>query len=224
MQCSGQGKGVSSATIEADCCAGDELPMPFLSTNREIWLRRAETFSNSRSGLALLGLIAFADSSILPVLPDLLLVPMLLLWPDRSLLLTGICVVASSVGGLVGYGIGHLAWTTLGQALVEMYGQAHHFQHYRKLVEDWGLWIIIAKSFTPIPFKFIAIAAGVASMNLVTFAIATLIGRTLHFAIVTALVVFWGQPFLQLMEKYERWLVGLGIIVAIGLGIAYATR
>lgn len=192
--------------------------------SREVWLRRAEAFSDSRWGVALLALIAFADSSILPVLPDLLLVPMLLLRPDRSLLLTGACVIASSVGALVGYGIGHLAWAALGQTLVELYGQADNFQRYQKLVEDWGLWIIIAKSFTPIPFKFIAIAAGVASMNLLTFTIATVIGRTLHFAMVAFLVAICGQQFLQSIAKYERSLVGVGLLTAIVLGIAYAMR
>jgi membrane protein YqaA with SNARE-associated domain len=198
--------------------------MSLLSRNREVWLHRAETFSDSRWGLALLALIAFADSSVLPVLPDLLLVPMLLVRPERYLLLSTTCVVASSVGGLVGYGIGHLAWATVGHTLVEMYGQAHHFERYRRLVEDWGLWIIIAKSFTPIPYKFIAIAAGVASMNLLTFTIATVIGRALHFAIVTALAVLWGQQFLHMIEKYERWLVGAGLLAAIGVGLAWAMR
>ena len=198
--------------------------MPLFSNSREVWLHRAEAFSDSRSGIAVLALIAFADSSILPVLPDLLLVPMLLLRPNRSLLLTATCVIASSTGALVGYGIGHFAWATLGQTLVEIYGQEENFQRYQQLVENWGLWIIIGKSFTPIPFKFIAIAAGVASMDLLTFTTATVIGRTLHFVIVTALVTFWGPQFLQLVAKYERWVVGLGVLTAIGLGIAYSLR
>lgn len=198
--------------------------MSLLSRNRDVWLRRADAFSNSNWGVGLLALIAFADSSVLPVLPDFLLVPMLLLRPDRWLLLSAACVVASSVGGLVGYGIGHLAWAAVGQTVVDMYGQAEHFRRYQHLVEEWGLWIIIAKSFTPIPFKFIAIAAGVASMNFLTFTIATVIGRALHFAIVTALAVFWGQTFLQLIERYERWLVGLGLLAAVGFGMAYAMR
>jgi len=198
--------------------------MALLPGYRKAWLRRADTFSNSGSGAALLALIAFADSSILPVLPDLLLVPMLLLRPERCFFLSSVCVIASSVGALVGYGIGHLAWFALGQTLVEMYGQADNFHRYQKLVEDWGIWIIIAKSFTPIPFKFIAIAAGVASMNLLTFSVATVIGRALHFGIVTVMVAFWGQQFLQLIEKYQRYVVGLGILTAIALGIAYAMR
>jgi len=198
--------------------------MLLFSNNREVWLRRAEAFSDSRSGVVVLAGTAFADSSVLPVLPDLLLIPMLLLKPDRTFSLTAICVVASSTGALVGYGIGHVAWASLGETLVKMYGQADNFQRYQRLVEDWGLWIIIAKSFTPIPFKFIAIAAGVASMNLLTFTVATVIGRTLHFVILALLVASWGQQFLQLVAKYERWLLGLGILGAISLGIAYATR
>ena len=198
--------------------------MSLLSRNREVWLRRAEAFSDSRWGIGVLALIAFADSSVLPVMPDLLLVPMLLLRPDRWLKLSVACVVASSVGGLVGYGIGHFAWAAIGQSLVEMYGKTEHFHHYRHLVEKWGVLIIIAKSFTPIPYKFIAIAAGVASMNLWTFTIATVLGRALHFAIIAALTVLWGQQFLHLIEKYERWLVGLGVIAAIGFGVAYAIR
>jgi membrane protein YqaA with SNARE-associated domain len=198
--------------------------MSLFSRDRHIWLRRAEAFSDSRWGVGLLALIAFADSSILPVLPDLLLVPMLLARPERSFSLTTTCIVASSAGGLVGYGIGHLAWGLFGHHLIELYGQADNFQRYQKLVEDWGAWIIIAKSFTPIPFKFIAIAAGVASMNLLTFTIATVIGRILHFAMIAAIVAFWGQQFLQLLEKYERWLVGLGLVAAIGFGVAYSLR
>lgn len=198
--------------------------MSLLSRNREVWLRRADAFSDSKWGVGLLALISFADSSVLPVMPDLLLVPMLLLRPDRWLKLSLACVIASSVGGLVGYGIGHLAWAAVGQALVDMYGQAEHFRRYQHLVEHWGVWIIIAKSFTPIPYKFIAIAAGVASMNLWTFTIATVLGRALHFAIITALAVCWGQQVLHLIEKYERWLVGLGLLAAIGFGVAYAIR
>ena len=58
--------------------------MSLLSRNREVWLRRADAFSNSRWGVALLALIAFADSSVLPLMPDLFLVPMLLLLPPAT--------------------------------------------------------------------------------------------------------------------------------------------
>ncbi len=198
--------------------------MSFFSGHRADWLRRAGSFSDSRWGLVVLALIAFADSSVLPLVPDLLLVPMLLLRPSRLLLLTASCIVASSAGALVGYAIGHLAWATFGETLVEMYGQADNFARYRQIVADWGVWIIIAKSFTPIPFKFIAIAAGLASMNLAVFTLAVVIGRTVHFAIIAILVALFGQRVLRLAAGYERVLVAFGLLTVVGLGIVWAVR
>jgi hypothetical protein len=61
------------------------------------------------------------------------------------------------------------------------------------LIEKWGVWIIIAKSLTPIPFKIMAIAAGVAAMSPLAFLIAAVVGRALHFAILAALIALWGD-------------------------------
>ena len=191
------------------------------SGNRQaIWKLRAERFSQSRFGVWLLALIAFADSSIVPVMPDLLLVPMMLLRPKRIWLLSWVCVVASTFGSFVGYAIGHVLWIEAGQPLVGIYGRAQDFQIYQGLVRDWGVWIIVAKSFTPIPFKFIAIAAGVASMNFPTFAIAAFVGRALHFGILAGAVWLWGQQIVLLAEQHKRWLVALGLLIVIGVGIA----
>ncbi|MBV8835824.1 MAG: DedA family protein [Alphaproteobacteria bacterium] len=195
--------------------------MTLLTHDREVWWRRAEAFSESRAGVWLLAAIAFADSSFLPLMPDLLLVPMLLLRPRRAFTLSVVCIIASSAGALVGYAIGYLAWSTIGAPLLEAYGHADSFQTYQKLVADWGVWIIIAKSFTPIPFKFIAIAAGVAPMNFFTFTIAAVIGRALHFVMVAAVVAWWGQRFLQIVDRYQRWLLWLVLAAVFVVALAY---
>jgi len=44
--------------------------------------------------------------------------------------------------------------------LVQMYSYAEQFAVYQRLVAEWGVWIIIGKAFTPIPFKIAAIATG----------------------------------------------------------------
>jgi membrane protein YqaA with SNARE-associated domain len=148
------------------------------------WKERASGFLDSPYGIWLLTAIAFADSSFLPLMPDFLLVPMMLLRPERSLLPCTLCVVTSTPGALVGYGIGLFFWTAVGLPLVELGGYLDGFEAYRRLVEEWAVWIIVAKAFTPLPFKIVAIAAGVASMNVVTFTIAALASRVLHFAMV----------------------------------------
>jgi len=124
-----------------------------------------------------LAAIAFADSSFLPIPPDLLLVPMALVRPKQIWTLSLICTVASSLGAVVGYLIGYGLWSVIGVPLVELYGYGNGFAAYQQLIEKWGVWIIIAKSLTPVPFKIMAIAAGVAAMSPTAFLASAVAGR-----------------------------------------------
>src|SRR5262252_9485055 len=108
-----------------------------------------QAVSQHRYATWVLAAIAFADSSILPLVPDLLLVPMALTQPERIWRFSLICTIASSLGAVVGYLIGHELWNLFGAQLVEFYGYSEGFATYRHLVEQWGIWIIIAKAFTP---------------------------------------------------------------------------
>src|SRR5216684_6849328 len=156
------------------------------------WLHRVMALSGHRHGTRLLAAIAFADSSFLPIPPDLLLVPMSLMRPERMRALIIVCIVASSLGAVLGYLIGWGLWSSVGVRLVEFYGCEQTFAAYQHLVEQWGVAIILTKAFTPIPFKIAAIAAGVASMNPLSFITATIVGRALHFAMVGVLIAVFG--------------------------------
>jgi membrane protein YqaA with SNARE-associated domain len=183
-----------------------------------------EAFSERRYGRWLLAAIAFADSSFLPIPPDLLLVPMALLRPTQIWMLWLICTVASSLGAVVGYGIGYGLWSLVGGRLVELYGYGEGFNVYQHLIEQWGVWIIIAKSLTPIPFKITAIAAGVAAMNPSAFLASAAVGRALHFAIVAALLALWGDRVIALVSGYGRVLAVFFLLILLGLGIAHHLR
>ena len=181
------------------------------------WLGRVAALATHRHSRLALGAIAFADSSFLPVPPDLLLVPMVLIRPQEMRLLALICIIGSSLGAIVGYLIGYGLWAQIGQPLVEFYGCTEQFAAYQQLVAAWGFWIIIGKAFTPIPFKIAAIAAGVAAMDPVMFMVATVLGRGLHFAMVGALLALCGGRALALIARYERKLAVaalLGLLVA----------
>ena len=90
-------------------------------------VRYVKTFSEHRYGRWVLAAIAFADSSFLPIPPDLLLVPMALVRPKQIWALSLICTVASSLGALVGYLIGYGLWSLVGVPLVELYGYGNGF-------------------------------------------------------------------------------------------------
>jgi membrane protein YqaA with SNARE-associated domain len=188
------------------------------------WLRHVSALSQHRYCTWALAAVAFADSSFLPVPPDLLLVPMILTRPERTLFLLAICTVASSLGAVVGYLIGYGLWSVIGAPLIEFYGYVDAFATYQRLVHDWGFWFVIAKAFTPLPFKIAAIAAGVAAMPPVSFMIAAVIGRTLHFAMVGALLWFYGARILTLVARYERPFAIVSVLLLIGLFVAFHLR
>lgn len=174
------------------------------SMTRGGWLRHVAAWAHHRHSGWALGTIAFLDSSVLPVPPDILLVPMALLRPERLKSFLLICTVGSSLGAIVGYVIGHALWNTIGLPLVELYGYADKFVTYQRLVAEWGVCIIIAKAFTPVPFKIAAIAAGIAAMDPVAFMFATVVGRALHFAMVGVVLALCGPKILGFIARYER--------------------
>jgi membrane protein YqaA with SNARE-associated domain len=185
------------------------------------WVRRLGAMSEHRYGTPTLAAIAFADSSFLPIPPDLLLVPMLLLRPERLRYLLVVCTVFSALGAVFGYAIGFWLWGLVGQPLVELYGCEDSFASYQRLVAEWGMLIIIAKAFTPIPFKIAAIAAGVAAMNPVAFIVAAVLGRALHFAMVGAATRLCGARIMVLISRYERPFAVASVLLLVGLVVAY---
>jgi membrane protein YqaA with SNARE-associated domain len=189
-----------------------------LSTGHGGWLRHIAALAEHRYATAVLAAIAFADSSFLPIPPDILLVPMALVQPNRLRRLLVVCTLASSLGAVVGYLIGCGLWELIGAPLIDFYGYRDAFAAYQALVAEWGVWIIVAKAFTPIPFKVAAIGAGVAAMDPVAFIIAAVVGRALHFLMVGVAVVLFGARFLATLQRYERHVAiagALALVVAV---------
>src|SRR5260370_28013260 len=142
-------------------------------------LRRVAALAHHRFSSWALGAIAFADSSFLPIPPDILLVPMALMRPERIWRFLAICTIGSSLGAVLGYVIGYALWGAVGLPLVELYGYTESFTVYQQLIAEWGVWIIIAKAFTPVPFKVAGVAARIAPQDPGPFMLATAGARPL---------------------------------------------
>ena len=186
--------------------------------------RHIEAIQQGRFAVWILAAVAFADSSVLPIPPDLLLVPLALVRRQQIWALSVVCAAASSLGAMLGYGIGYSLWSFVGARLVEFYGYSEGFATYQGLVERWGACIIIAKAFTPVPFKIMAIAAGVAGLDPLVFIIATVIGRTLHFAMVAILISLLRDRLSALIANYERPLAVVSVLAIVVLAVAYYLR
>jgi len=148
-----------------------------------------------------LGTISFAESSFFPLPPDLLLVPMVLAQRARWLSLSLICTATSVIGGMFGYAIGYYFFQTVGVAIVGIYHLESQFAVFEQAFRDYGVWIILIKGMTPIPYKLLTITAGVAQLDLVAFLAASVVSRGVRFLLVSVLVYRYGPYFQGVLEK-----------------------
>ncbi len=170
----------------------------------------------SPHALWILALIAFVESSIFPIPPDILLIPMVLAMRDRAWLLAGICTLASVVGGTAGYGIGAFLYDSVGQSILTFYGKLESFESFKALYNEWGIWIVLLGGLTPFPYKVITIASGVTGLNIVTFTVFSIVARGMRFFLIAWLLWYFGAPIKAFIERYLGLLTVLFFALLLG--------
>ena len=171
------------------------------------------------SAPAWLAAVSFAESSVFPLPPDLLLIPMVLARPGRAWWLAALCTVASVAGGALGYAIGALLLEQVAMPVLRLYGQQAAFAAFQARYAEWGLWIILVKGLTPIPYKVVTIASGAAHFDFAVFMAASLATRGARFFLVAGLLRLFGERVRGFVEK--RLALALGVAaVALIAGVA----
>lgn len=171
--------------------------------------------AHRRATLALGG-ISFVESSVFPIPPDVLLIVMCLADRKKSFFYATVCTFGSVLGGVFAYGIGYFLYDTVGQKIVEFYHYETQFQNFQGLYNEWGGWIVLAGGFTPIPYKLITIASGVAQMDIVLFTLISILGRGGRFFLVAALIWKYGEKVRYIIEKYMGILTVAFFVMLIG--------
>ncbi len=148
-----------------------------------------------------LALVAFAESSVFPIPPDVLLIPMALARPRRAWWLAGVCTVGSVLGAMLGYAIGALLLQQLAMPLIRAYGYEAAFTAFTARYAEYGLWIILLKGLTPIPFKIVTLASGAAGYSFPAFVLACIVTRAARFFLVAALLRRYGDAVRVFVER-----------------------
>lgn len=167
---------------------------------KRLYDRMIETASGPNAIWALIA-VAFAESSFFPLPPDILLIPMMLARPREAWRVAAICTIASVVGGMLGYAIGYWGFDLIGRPILELYHAMDKYDALRAGFDRWGVWIIIIKGMTPIPYKLVTIASGVAHFDLLAFIGASIISRSLRFFLLAALLWWFGPAVRDFIEK-----------------------
>ena len=100
--------------------------------------------------------------------------------------------------------------------ILNFYGKAAEFSGFTQLFADYGVWILIVKGMTPIPYKLLTIAAGVAHMDILAFIGASIIARALRFFIVATLLYFFGEPIRDFVEKRLALVTSAFVVLLVG--------
>jgi len=145
--------------------------------------------------------VSFVESSFFPIPPDILLIPMILARPRDAWRLAALCMLASVAGGLLGYAIGYFLFDAIGRPILEFYNAMDRYETLKAGFQEWGVWIIVLKGMTPIPYKLITIASGVAQFDLGLFIAASIVSRSLRFFLLAALLWYFGDAARDFIER-----------------------
>ena len=145
--------------------------------------------------------IAFAESLFFPLPPDVLMIPMIIANRQRSFWYATVATVSSVVGAYLGYAIGFYLFATVGERILELYGAMQTFEMLREKFVQYGVEIIVLKGMTPIPFKLVTIASGLAHFDLGLFTLACLVSRSIRFYLLALILYFIGEQARVFIEK-----------------------
>jgi membrane protein YqaA with SNARE-associated domain len=163
-----------------------------------------------------LAAVAFIESSVFPIPPDVLMIPMILAAPHRAFRIATVAMVFSVVGGLFGYWIGHALFDTVGGPILAFYGKEVYFDEFATTYNAWGAWAVLIAGVTPFPYKVVTILSGATGLNLWIFLVASVIARGLRFFLVAALLWRFGPPIRDFIERRLGLLFTLLMALLVG--------
>lgn len=145
--------------------------------------------------------ISFIESSVFPIPPDVLMIPMVLARRARAWAIAAVATLGSVLGALLGYWIGAALMDSVGQWVLTMYGKEAAYDHLAQQFAAYGGWAVLFAALTPFPFKVITIFSGAVGMSLPLFVLTTIIGRAARFFVVAGLLWRFGPPIRDFIEK-----------------------
>ncbi|MEM8581280.1 MAG: YqaA family protein [Pseudomonadota bacterium] len=163
-----------------------------------------------------LAFIAFVESSVFPIPPDVLMIPMIIAAPHRAFLIAGIATVFSVLGGLFGYWIGAALFEEVGRPVLEFYGKDAYFGDFADRYNEWGAWAVLIAGVTPFPYKVITILSGATGLSLPVFMLASVVARGLRFFLVAGLLWKFGPPIRDFIERRLGLMFTLFMVLLIG--------
>lgn len=162
---------------------------------------RTLVLATTPHAMIVLAAVSFAESSVFPIPPHALLIPMVLAAPERAWRIAGVCTLFSVLGGTLGYGIGAVLFESVGRPVLDFYGKMENFEVFRNSFNAYGAWAVLMAGITPFPYKVITITSGVTGLNFWVFTLASLIARGAIFFAMAAALWKYGPGIREFIER-----------------------
>ena len=143
-------------------------------------------------------ILAFTEASFFPIPPDIVLLPLALLSPEKALYYAAITSAASTLGGIFGYLIGIRA----GRPILSKFIKENNFHKIEEMFSRYGGWAVAVAGFTPIPYKVFTIASGVFHMKFITFFIAAVLSRSARFFLEGIIILAMGEKAVSYINRF----------------------
>ena len=181
-----------------------------------------DRLNQSRNRLWLLGTLSFLETIIVPIPIDLVLIPFMAMNRERIWRIAAVAMAGCVLGAIVGYGVGHVLFQSVGEWFITSFGHEQTYESYRSFFDEYGFVAVLAVGILPIPFQLAMITAGLAGYSLLLFLLATFLARGIRYFGLAFLVQRYGREAKAMWQKHAVMTsVGAGAAV---LGIALFTR
>ena len=172
-----------------------------------------------------LAFIAFVESSVFVIPAEVLFVPMGLARVDRVYRYAVIATVASVLGGVFGWILGHYAYEYIARPMLEFYGSLAKFEELRNSASrDAVLLMLITSGIAHLPpMKVVSIASGAIGVNIWLFIASCIAARGARFALMAWLLRRYGEPIRDFIEKRLGLLAtaAAAILIALFFAVKY---
>lgn len=161
---------------------------------------RCKALAGHRRAVPVMAGVSFIESSVFPIPPDVMLIPMVVARPKRWWWLALVCTIASVLGGIFGYVLGMFFFDALARPALEWLGKMEAYEQFKVWFLEYEALAVFGAALTPFPFKVITIASGALKINFAMFVAACVIGRSIRFFLVAGLTRWMGpavEPFIR---------------------------
>jgi len=167
---------------------------------KKVYARTMQLAGHAKAPAALFWL-AVIESSVFPIPPDVMLVPMCLKKRARAFSFAALATVGSVLGALIGYALGMFFWAAVGEPVIAFYGLTAQFKAFQQGFAENGFFWVFFFGITFFPYKVITIASGFAALNPFLFVAASLASRGTRFLAEAWLLWRFGEAIRGFVER-----------------------